>query len=166
MATVTITRSYPVNQPFASTTLQVGLPIIPREKQLMVHTLEARLEAVEKRLSQLTWRVTRMEEEESCRDTCITTVEVYSRLGYGVSSFFFFCAYMTLHLFDAVLQNRWFRTLPQSVKEGLKTGPSTNRMYIAFVSSNLLIFCSTVPRALTSWWILWNHTNPTAYPLP
>ena len=90
MATVTITRSYPVNQPFASATLQVGLPIIPREKQLMVHTLEARLEAVEKRLSQLTWRVTRMEEEESCRDTCITTVEVYSHLGYGVSSFFFF----------------------------------------------------------------------------
>jgi hypothetical protein len=73
---------------------------------------------------------------------------------------------MTLHLFDAVLQKHWFPTLPQSVKEGLKTGPSTNRMYIAFVSSNLLIFHSTVPRALTSWWILWNHTNPTAYPLP
>jgi hypothetical protein len=133
MATVTITRSYPVNQPFASATLQVGLPVsafevaIPlvsllsgslddykidpdpivssglawhvttkqsyqerfREKQLMVHTLEARLEAVEKRLSQLSRKVIRMEEEESCRDTCITTVEVYSRLGYGVSSFFF-----------------------------------------------------------------------------
>ena len=125
MATVTITRSSPVNQHFAPTTLQVGLPIstfevaIPlasllsgplddynidpdptssglawhvtakksyqerfREKQLKVHTLEGRLEAVEKRLAQ-------MEQQDSCRDICITTVELYSRLGYGVSSFSF-----------------------------------------------------------------------------
>lgn len=44
---------------------------------------------------------------------------------------------------------------------------SINESYLYNFCDQLISnFLTTVPRAFTAWWIIWNHIDPAAYPLP
>ena len=92
-----------------------------------------------------------MEQRDDRRDI---SVEIYSRLGYGMVSSSFLCIHdLTLVLCSVA------RTLVSNAsticQKGVK-GWSINESYVhCFVShSNFLIFRSTVPRALACWWVV------------
>jgi len=101
-------------------------------KEIKEGALKAKKEAMKakKEVMEVKKKMKEMEKEVKDRESCLATVEAYTRL-------------------SQVLHNHWFTALPEDITRLLKTGPSSN-----------------IPRALSSWWIIWNHINPTSYPLP
>jgi hypothetical protein len=67
---------------------------------------------------------------------------------------------------STVLNKKWFSMLPSSVQRELFAGPSTSHMCILLGAIHLLTFLTVVPCAFSSWWVIQNHIDPNAYPLP
>lgn len=135
-----------------------------REKQLAVTALEERMKMQETAMEEMSKKLSHMQKRENCREICMTTMEVYTRLGRCMLITPLFCTLLILVLRSAAETLVWTVT---TERQKPVIHLSNNESYVYEFCHHLISnFLMAVPRLLTEWWITQNLIDPVAYPLP